>query len=386
VLSITPNQGLLSAPVPVVITGANFFGLPAARLGAAVPITVSAATADAITGTVPAGFTPGVYGLTVTNPDAQFGALSPAYLAFNPATPDTTLDASGAYLSTYGPAAPGMLGDDDHVQVIFFEVPSTNTDNLYFRIFDADTGGGGLLGENVDVPEVSVPNLWDTTMTYTLRGDGGYVASARLAHPAAAGIDAGVQLGQVAIGADSGYHGNWEPVFGPFAAGQGHLAGSCRVFKLVVQGALGNDGNYYNVALSTAADSNTPPAQSRVFAYSWTFPLSATVSPRPPLFPYVPAAASTFEQHNWDADYSGGTITLRTPLRDVSVPGGDISGDGNAASSAHGVLPGEDGATWTTTFNFSSAAPSWNDLTFWVEDGAGGDLAIFTAPTIGSPP
>jgi hypothetical protein len=156
--------------------------------------------------------------------------------------------------------------------------------------------------------------------------------------------------------------------------------GGKRVFKLSVVGAnSGDDGNLYNVALSTSSSSpNEAPAGGRVFAYSWTFPLASN-APRW-LYPYVPGGAEFFEQHNWDLDDSVGTMTLYTPIRILDVPGDGISGDGDEASSRYNIDVNEDVATWTMKMQFSVTGP-WEDLTFWVEDGSGGVLATFTRPT-----
>jgi hypothetical protein len=328
---------------------------------------------------VPASLTPGVYALTVINPDSQFDTLSPAYIALNPPSPDTTLETG--FIVTVGPDASESLGDDDHVQVIFFEVPASYTDSLYLRIFDADTGGDGD----------EFRGAWDTTITYTLRGgDDAYThPNARSSHPDSSGINSGNLLTQTVIGNDGAYNNNWNLVFGPYSAGDGEepvVGSSSRVFKFVVEGATGNDDNYYNVALSTDPLTNTAPAGSRVFAYSWTFFITTDVAQRPPLYPYVPPGTSVFEQHNWDMDYTSGIMRLHTPMQDITVPESGISGNDEEAWSAYSVQSGEDGTTWTVTMEFT-ATPLLNDVTFWAtRDGGAEDLAIFTHPTTDPPP
>lgn len=382
VLSITPNWGYNDADVPVVITGGNFFGAPTARLGSDVFIgNITLVAADTLNGTVRAGIPAGTYALTVINPDGQFDTLSPAYTALNPPSPDTTLETG--FLTTYGPAASRDEGDDDHVQVIFFEVPDSTTETLYVRIYDADTGGGGV-SEGIDGPTMPP---YDTTMAYTLRGAGGYTSEARRSHPGPAGIDAGTLLTQMVIGNDPAYHNLWTLVLGPYQASDGHPVGSSRVFKLAVEGTSGDDGNRYNVALSTASDSNVAPAGGRIFAYSWTF--QATDTARPPLYPYVPVGTPNFAQYNWDADYVSGSITLRTPIQTILISGSGISGNSinfpaDVASSSYLVQSGEDGSVWTVTIDFTFTEPG-NDLTFWTA-GNGVDLAIFTHPTTAPPP
>jgi hypothetical protein len=353
-------------------------------LGSGILITISAATADTLTGTVPAGLTPGVYALTVINPDSQSDTLSPAYTTLNPPSPNTTLETG--YVVTFGPDASMGDGDDDQVQVIFLDVPASYAGSLYFRIFDADTGG--------DADEQN--GAWDTTTTYTLRGGSGAYSlpNARSSHPDSTGINSGTLLTQTVIGNDGAYNNNWNLVFGPYSAGDGEepvIGSSRRVFKLVVEGASGNDGNFYNVALSTDPLTNTAPAGSRALAYSWTFWVNHDVAQRPPLYPYVPTGTLSFEQHNWDMDYASGTIMLHTPLRDIVVPGSGISGNStvfpdDSASSSHPVVGEEDETTWTVTMEFT-ASVSPNDITFWVtRDGGTEDLAIFTRPTTDPPP
>jgi len=384
VFSITPDRGVNSAPVPVVIRGANFFGMPTARLRSDAPITISAATTDTLTGTLPTGLIPGVYALTVVNPDAQSGMLSPAYIALNPPSPDTTLETG--YVLTFGPAltSPGN-GDNDQVQVIFLEIPDAVTDTLYVRIFDPDVGGplSGAFDEQ--------HGGWDTAVTFSLYGGSGAYTDpaarqATFATTADPGISTGAMIVSQTFAVSDTLNGDWY-LFATLDPDWGEAVGNKRVFKLSVVGAgSGDDGNLYNVALSTDPLANIAPVGSRVFAYSWTFPLALDTSQRPPLYPYVPPGTALFEQHNWDMDYADGTMTLHTPTDDIFVSGSGISGDNAEAWSSHGVGAEEDGATWTVTMEFSPlGAASWNDVTFWTV-GDGTALAIFTRPTIDPPP
>jgi len=376
ILTITPNQGVNSAPVPVVIRGANFFGTPTVRLGASVFIAISAATADTLTGTVPAGITPGVYALVVENPDGQSAMLSPAYTALIPVTTLETGD-----LMTFGTAltSPGN-GDNDQVQVVFFEIPDTVTDTLYIRILDPDVGGSGAFDEQQG-------GGWDTSTNFSLYGGSGAYNPAACRATFATTSDPGIRSGSLIISRTFAVSNTWEGIWYLFAAitpNQGEAVGNKRVFKLSVVGAnSGDDGNRYNVALSTDPVANVPPAGSRILAYSWTFSLPRSTPQR--MYPYVRTGASFFEQHNWDMDGAIGTLTLLTPIRSIAVPGSGISGNGAEAWSRYRVDANEDGATWTVTMDFATAGP-WDDLTFWAEDGAGVALAMFTHMTTNPPP
>jgi len=351
--------------------------MPQAILGASVSINITDATDDTLTGTVPAGIVPGVYALKVENPDGQSAILSPAYVALEPASTLETGD-----LLTFGtaPSSPGN-GDNDQVQVIFFEIPDTITDTLYIRILDPDVGGSSTFDEQQG-------GSWDTATTFGLYGgSGAYTNPAARQARFATTADPGISSGNLIISQTFAISGTLDGTWYTFATinpGQGETVGSRRVFKLSVIGAnSGDDGNRYNVALSTDPLANVPPTGSRILGYSWTFPLPRNSPLR--LYPYVPTGAQFFEQRNWDMDGATGTMRLHTPIRNIDVPGSDISGDGAEASSSFRVDASEDGATWTVTMNFIFPGP-WDDLTFWAEDGAGTALAIFTRPTMSSPP
>jgi hypothetical protein len=379
VLSIVPNEGLNTGTTSVVIKGANFFGLPTVTLGGGVPVNVTAVSMDTLTGTVPTGLLSMVYVLTVTNPDGQSATLGPAFVVRNPPSVNTTLETNR--LVVFGRDAPLKDGDDDFVQIVFFEVPDTTTSSLFLRIFDADVGGGD------DEPHPP-PSGWDTTVTYTLRGGAGAysVADARAAHPGSAGINAGTLLSQTVIGNDATYDGNWALVMGPYLATDGECLGGKCFLKLIVQGGPGNDGNFYNAVLSTSSTANTPPADTRVFAYSWSFLLDTPSLPtRPPIYPFVPAAALQLGQHNFDFDHQSGGMTLYKPTQvTCPVTSTGMSLNGSATSSLCAVNTCEGGATWTMLITFTSnplATLNGNSGTVWFEVG-GTAVPMFTRPTL----
>ena len=118
--------------------------------------------------------------------------LSPAYIALNPPSPDTTLETG--YVLTFGPAAtsPGN-GDNDQVQVIFLEIPDTVTDTLYVRIFDPDVGEGLLPGDAFFDERHGV---WDTATTFGLYGgSGAYTDPAARQATFATTADPGISTG-----------------------------------------------------------------------------------------------------------------------------------------------------------------------------------------------
>jgi hypothetical protein len=301
------------------------------------------------------------------------------------APPDPTTTLANAQLLTGGTGVGPEHGDDDHVQVIFFEIPTSygGGNPVYFRIYDADTGGGGG-GETIDQRWVA---SWNTSMRYTVYGGSGAYTGAQVSHPDAGQIASGTQLDQITIGAGAAgaaYHDNWGLVFGPYTADQGEARPTGWVFKLAVEGLGGDNGNAYQAAVSVNPGDNTAPAGSRIFAYCWTFTFT-TAPPQPPFYPHLPTGTTTFTQYNLDFDDDGsGSMTLHTPLQDLSVPSSGLSGVGVVASSSHPVGAGEDGVTWTVDMDIQSPFGR-NNASFWTT-GDGGDLAIFTEPTASPAP
>lgn len=381
VMSIIPNatvQG--SNNLNVVITGQNFvIGLSAwlGGVGYVVrDITVTGVTDTLINGEFVPDIPVGVYALTVQNPDGQSDTLSPAFTVYSPPYPNTF--PGPAFISTFGSNASPLEGDNDHVQIIFFEVPDTAPDDLYVRIFDADTGGA--------YDEEAIP--FNTQMTYTLRGYSGAYSNpaARSESPGPAGINSGGLITQVVVGVDGTLDDAWLTL--PVTRTQGELIGSARVFKLVVQGAdrdaHDDDGNWYHVALSSDPGSNVTVPGTRIFAFSWCVALPAP-GDEIALYPFVPFDATDLVQYNFDFDFvppsPSASITLLTPWRSLSA---GMSGEGTLLSESYSVYPGDEATVWTA--RYVTGNPPRNSFSLWFHDNTGTALAIFTAPTLATPP
>ncbi len=386
--AMTPNAGCNDAPLQATVSGDNFAPGVAARLGAW-PLQVTWIDEHTLTVIVPQGIAAGSYHLEVFNPGGSSGVLYNAYTAQNCGTVDTTLESG--YLGTLGAelVTSANNGDDDQVQVLFLEVTDGWSGPLYVRIYDPDCGG--TLDQQNGL-------VWDTPFTFTVYGGAGAYTfpDARSAHPGA-GVHSGVALATAVFTQEASLDGAWYSM-GPFYAADGELVGGKRIFKLGVvagpsppftSGILFADLNLYNVAFSTSPTANTPPAGARIFAFSWTFVIPQNTSLNPPrMFPFVGANVATMVQHNWDYDNLGGVagITMTTPSREFTVPGGNVSGDGEEKHSGHAVLDTERDTTWAIRCWAQPLSVADNLVTFWATDQNGTPLAIFARSTNGAPP
>lgn len=385
VLAITPVatvQGDVGdPPFDVTIIGQGFFQPVTAWLGENISIGVTDASVTTINGTLSPNIPVGVYALTVQNGDGQSGNLSPAFTVYPRPHPTTTLESDVVFVTTFGPAAPPSKGDHDHVQIIFFAVPDAPDDSLYIRIFDADTG------DTYDKADDPLLPVFNTVMTYTVRGGPGPAyseADARSYEPGLNGIRSGTFITQRVVGSDGTLDNDWLTL--PLRRNQGELVGGSRVFKLVVQGASGDDGNWYHVALSSAPDDNVEVGSARVFAFSWCVVLP-TPGDQVAFYPYVPFDANDVTQYNFDFDVSSGAgITLMTPRRNLSVSLPGLSGQGTSAFEQFFCFAGERATTWTARFTSGDFPGTDNYFSLWFFDDKGTSLAVFTAPTLPPPP
>jgi len=391
VLGITPNEGLSTETTPVIITGTNFAATPDVLIGStSLTPTITWVDSSTLNGTVPAGMSPGVYNVTVRNPGPTnpSGTLEHAFTVRAAITPpNQVLDY--ARLRTNGQAALAGDGDDDKVQVLFFELPDSlpTTTELYFNVFDPDWGG---------TLDATAGNSMTTTFS-VLGGTGAYSDPLSRApfftDTNRAGVLAGTLLISRTFAADP-TDGMWvalNTMAVPITEGE-HI-GNQYIFKLAVEGIGGDSGNVYDVSISTSLPPTiNVPAGTRIFAYGLTFQISAGDEPH--LYPYVPAGTTQVTQYNFDSDDDPDAPPDARTFMTFTTPSGQVfpmavSGDGNDenrdwASSSHTAAVEDGDATWTV--NIESGVGFDNCITFYATDQNGNALAIFGQPYGGAPP
>ena len=166
---------------------------------------------------------------------------------------DTAL-ADTAGLMTFGLDADPAKGDDDFQEDVVIRVPKTISQPLYLRIFDPDVGGAE--------DEPSGP--WNTRTRFALFGgdvspgapDPG--AGAAPASSSAGAAPGRPPLAEAVFGADPMTDGEWYTL-GSFTPEQGEAVDGSYVFTFLAEGLAGDDGNLYDVAVSTDPRINTPP-------------------------------------------------------------------------------------------------------------------------------
>ena len=261
-------------------------------------------------------------------------------------------------LINYGPQASTREGDDDFRQIIYFQIPQSLKDTLYLRLFDADCGG-----END-----SKYGEWDTPMTYRFYGGNGTFSQPSVKSPQKI-YDAAFQgslIREQTFSLEPFADNHWLNL-AAFAPSAGELIDGFYYFKLVVQGASGDDGNVYDVFLSSQPKRNVLPKGAAVFDYTPTLRLPQTgIFAEMRLF--VPLQCLSLHIHNFDI--SGGKMGLETAFRS-NIPVLS-SGQDNWAETPLLLEEKESGRMCALTFEGGVEIP--NDATFFVLDDYGAAL------------
>jgi len=163
-------------------------------------------------------------------------------------------------LITFGSGAGTFEGDHDFRQLVRFSVPLSVSGKLYVQVFDADTGGrhdeaiGGF----------------NTQMTYSLYGGGGTAAVLRDEDGNPVEVTGGKVLVSRKIGADRKLDGKWTPLFAVDTADgkvMGEEGSRRREFFLLVEGTRGNDGNVFDVRISSDEGGETGVEGAKLYSF-----------------------------------------------------------------------------------------------------------------------
>src|SRR5206468_694102 len=109
-----------------------------------------------------------------------------------------------------------------------------------------------------------------TTMFTVFGGRGAYAAaSAQIRHVSSEELTAGTVIAQRSFQGPADTDGKWETI-AAFDASQGDAVADRLVFRLVVQGTAGDDGNAYDVFVSSRENGNIAPDGVSIFSFSPT--------------------------------------------------------------------------------------------------------------------
>jgi hypothetical protein len=277
-----------------------------------------------------------------------------------------------AYLVTFGGNSERSWGDDDFSQVLFFSIPKTQTAPFYIRVFDPDIGG--------ELDEIDAG--WDTKNRFSVYGGKGTYTDKDAKNVDPVGnYKSGILLDTRVFGVDAAADGKWVS-FGPFNPAQGELVTDfdAYVFKLVVDGLNGNDGNLYKVFTSIKSTDNIPVEGANVFAYEYSVRLQSEANSVAHVYPFADNLVARFRIRNFDFD-SDGQMKLYSSVKNGHLV--KASGDDEWTMSEHSIK--DDERNKCLDLQIVKKGDYKNDVVFYITNEYDVPVPFFAAPLGGIP-
>ena len=280
------------------------------------------------------------------------------------------------FVVTFSQGANGTWGDDDHLQIYFFAIPVDNKTPFYIRVFDPETGGAN--------DQVNVTKVFNSTTNFSIYGGKGAYSNkdARGTEPTG-NYRSGVQLAtKKFVSADSEKYDNKWYSFGPFNPNDGELDKdlNANVFKIVVEGEQGDDGNMYRFYFSKQENNNVAVEGGNPFAYEVTFHLKSIESEAGHYYPYVNENVKSIKINNFDFDKDG-WIRLNSVNKKAHELG--LSGEDNWETTKAEVTKEEKNTSMD--IEIIKKTTMLNDMTINVTDQNNEALPIYNYPKGGVP-
>lgn len=296
--------------------------------------------------------------------------LFPAFLA-GQALPSA--EENLPFLVTFGSSAEKNWGDDDFTQVIFFSVPATRKEPVYIRVYDPDVGG--KTDEN--------RSGFNTRTRFSVYGGTGAHSEpdTRKVNPEGK-FKAGVLLNTKTFAADPASDNTWY-TFGPFNPTEGELQPEFGgyVFKMIIEGIEGDDGNLYKLFFSGKDKDNAVIEGGNGFTYEYCFRTNEQNNTVCHLYPFVNPGVISVKVHTFDFDAEG-------RMRMISVKKkGEIlksSGDGDWAMTELKIEKEELNTSLDVQLIKSNPVVN-NNVVVYITNQFGETMPFFTIPIGGIP-
>lgn len=289
--------------------------------------------------------------------------------------PAPAIDENIPYLVTFGRNASTAWGDDDFCQIFFCLIPSSQTDPVYIRVYDPDTGGDldEVKGEFNSVINFSIyagKGCWSDTAAQSIHPTGNHKS--------------GYLLSSKSFGADLKYDKKWY-TFGPFNPFEGETVEKLggRVFKIIAQGISGDDGNMYRYFLSTSPVENVAVEGGNFFTYKYHFRLWDNQKSVSQIYPFVDDKTISIEVSNFDWDNDGIIRIFSVAKNGIYC---DVSGENNWTVRKFPIINEEKNSTVEIQFiKNQSAQVKNNNVVVAVRNQYGISLPFYVIPIGGIP-
>ena len=273
---------------------------------------------------------------------------------------------------TFGKNAPKGWGDDDYSQVFFFTVPTSFKSPIYIRVYDPE-----CFGDN----DQKNREYNTTTHFRIIGGEGAFSNKDSKNINPVGNYDAGTLLHSKTFKDEAEYDSKWY-TFGPINPSEGEMVEElkARVFKVIIEGTSGDDGNLYKIALSQSPYDNISILGGNAFTYEYSFRLKSEVGSVAYFYPFIDKNTVKIKQHNFDFD-NDGAIKVYSAYKNGHYSA--ISNDGNWSVGLHDVQKEEQGRSMNV--RLIKKASFNNDMTLYITNEYNIPVPMFATPIGGAP-
>ena len=263
---------------------------------------------------------------------------------------------------TFGKNFSHSEGDDNNYQIFFLAIPESYKENVTLRLFDPECGG---------VNDQKVGE-WNTETEFKLFGGSDAFNTNYLKDIYGKSTDLmqGKEVFTKTFGIDPYLDNEWSD-FATFTPQDGANWKGFKVFKLVVTGQTGDDGNTFNFFLSRYKGKNLSIDGALMFSLNPTIRVDKRKSL--PVLRFLPSGKRDITIANFDA--AEAPISLTTNLRKGVVLGS--SGDGTWEKTKISLYEFEINETAGLVIGRGAENP--NDMTFFAQS-ADGEYLPFVLP------
>jgi len=284
-----------------------------------------------------------------------------------------TVEENIPYLVTFGGQSDTKWGDDDFCQVFFILVPTNYIQPFYIRVFDPDCSG------QFDEPK----GPYNTKTSFSIYGGkGSYTDPDSKNTDPKGNYKAGNLLATKTFGDDSKNDNNWYS-FGPFNPSEGEMVPEFggHIFKLIIQGLSGDDGNLYRIFVSTNKNENKAIEGGNAFTYEYTFRMHDNPSNISHIYPYIDDKVISIKISNFDWDSDGKIRVISVAKNGAKV---EISSEGDWKSTVLPVVKDEKNTSFDIQFVKEKAIKN-NNVVVYVTNQYGELLPFYVSPIGGIP-
>ncbi|MCC6370646.1 MAG: hypothetical protein IT236_06570 [Bacteroidia bacterium] len=276
------------------------------------------------------------------------------------------------YLVTFGLNSEHSWGDDDFSQTIFFMIPKGQTAPIYIRVYDPDTGG-----------ELDETNAgWNTKMKYSIYGGKGAYTDkdAQNVNPVG-NYKSGVLIDSRVFGSETSTDKKWV-TFGPFNPVLGEYVKNMDsyLFKLVIDGLAGDDGNLYKVFLSINPNENVSVEGANAFAFEYSVRLQSVANSVAHVYPFADPDVASFHIKCFDFD-NDGQIKLYSSVKNGHLV--KTNNDNEWSESKHPIKPEEKNKC--LDLQIVKKGDYKNDVVFYITNEYDMPVPFYAAPLGGVP-